>query len=316
MKKFRHFVVTMKIMTAVIAIESGKLDDEIIIDDIIKEAYGSAIYLQIGEKLTLRDLVYGLMLRSGNDAALAIAKYVGGDVSHFVEMMNNKATEIGMNNTTFNNPHGLDADKGNYSTAYDMAILTSYAMKINEYKTITKTKKYSLKTNKNTYTWKNKNKLLNTYKYTTGGKTGFTKIAHRTLVTTASKDNINLVAVTLNDGNDFNDHKELFEYGFNNYISYQILKKGNINIYDDDYYNDYDLYIKNNYSYLFNNNEKSEIKLKFILEKNRKFNDNDCIGKVIIYKNDVEIHSENIFLKSKNRKKDKGKIIDWLKKLW
>ena len=91
--------------------------------------------------MTLRDLVYGLMLRSGNDAALMIAKYVGGSVENFVDMMNNKASEIGMKKTTFNNPSGLDEEKGNYSTAYDMAILTSYAMKLNEYKKIVKTQK-------------------------------------------------------------------------------------------------------------------------------------------------------------------------------
>ena len=103
-----------KIMTAILAVESGKLDDTVTIGEEIKEAYGSGIYIQVGEKMILRDLVYGLMLRSGNDAAVAIAKYVGGDVNKFVEMMNEKAKEIGMKNTTFNNPSGLDQEKGNY----------------------------------------------------------------------------------------------------------------------------------------------------------------------------------------------------------
>ena len=211
-----------KIMTAVIAVESGKLDDKIKINDVILKAYGSGIYIKVDEEMTLRDLVYGLMLRSGNDAALAIADYVGGSVDHFIEMMNNKAQEIGMKNTEFNNPSGLDEDEGNYSTSYDMALLTSYAMKLKDYRKIVKTKEYKLTTNKNSYVWKNKNKLLKLYKYTTGGKTGFTKKAKRTLVTTASKNNTNLVAVTLNDGNDFNDHINLFDYGFSNYQSYQM----------------------------------------------------------------------------------------------
>ena len=123
MKKFRHFVVTMKIMTAVVAIESDKLDEIVTVGSEIKSAYGSGIYIKEGEELTLRDLLYGLMLRSGNDAALSIATYVGGDVQAFVSMMNAKAKSIGMKNSTFNNPSGLDQEKGNYSSAYDMAII-------------------------------------------------------------------------------------------------------------------------------------------------------------------------------------------------
>ena len=174
-----------KIMTAILAIESKKLDDIVEIGEEINGSYGSGIYIKVGEKMRLRDLVYGLMLRSGNDAALAIAHYVGGSVSKFVEMMNEKAKEIGMKNTTFSNPSGLDNEKGNYSTAYDMAILTKYAMQNEEYRKIVGTKKYVIKTNMNTYVWNNKNKLLSLYKYTTGGKTGFTEIAKRTLVSTA-----------------------------------------------------------------------------------------------------------------------------------
>ena len=161
-----------KIMTCLLAIESNKLDNEVTVDDTILESYGSGIYIEVGEVLTLRDLLYGLMLRSGNDAALMVAKYVGGTVEKFVEKMNNKAKEIGMTNTIFNNPSGLDnTDSGNYSTAYDMALLTRYAMKYSEYQEIVKTKSYTLKTNKKTYIWENKNKLLN-YDYITGGKTG------------------------------------------------------------------------------------------------------------------------------------------------
>ena len=303
-----------KIMTAVLAIESGKMDDKIVVDDIISSAYGSAIYIQKGEELTLRDLVYGLMLRSGNDAALVIAKYVGGSVEEFVEMMNNKATEIGMLNTNFNNPHGLDADKGNYSTAYDMAILTSYAMQLDDYKKITKTKKYTLKTNKNTYVWNNKNKLLKRYKYTTGGKTGFTMIARRTLVTTASKDGVNLVAVTLNDGNDFNDHINLFDYGFDNYTNHEIIKSGPINIYDDDY----ELYTKENFNYIINNKDSNDVILKFKLEKKRNFKDGDEVGKILVIMGDKEIHNQPIYVheKSISKKSNWDKFKDWFKNLW
>lgn len=289
-----------KIMTAVLAIESGKLDDEVVINDSIKKAYGSAIYIQVGEKMTLRDLVYGLMLRSGNDAALAIADYVGNDVDNFVSMMNHKAKEIGMKNSTFNNPSGLDEEDGNFSTAYDMAILTSYAMQLNDYKKIVKTKQYKLQTNKNSYVWNNKNKLLKLYNYTTGGKTGYTKIAKRTLVTTASKDGINLVVVTLNDGNDFNDHKELFEYAFSNYKKYNILKKGTINIYDEDYYKDYTLYIKTSFDYILTENEKNSISIKYKIKKKSKVKPGEEVGEAIVMLGDKTIHTEKIYVKSKS----------------
>ena len=289
-----------KIMTAVLAVESGKLDDEVVINDSIKKAYGSAIYIQVGEKMTLKDLVYGLMLRSGNDAALAIADYVGNGVDNFVSMMNHKAKEIGMKNSTFNNPSGLDEEAGNFSTAYDMAILTSYAMQLKIYREIVKTKQYKLQTNKNTYVWNNKNKLLKLYDYTTGGKTGYTKIAKRTLVTTASKDGVNLVSVTLNDGNDFNDHMEMFEYAFSNYKNYNILKKGTINIYDENYYKNYILYIKNSFSYILTDNEKDSISIKYKIKKKSKVKLGEEIGEAIVKLGDKTIHKENIYIKNKS----------------
>ena len=308
-----------KIMTATVAIESGKLDDKVIVGDEINDAYGSGIYIKVGEELTLRDLLYGLMLRSGNDAALAIAKYVGGDVDTFVKMMNDKAKELKMTNTTFNNPSGLDQEKGNYSTAYDMAILTSYAMKLDEYRTITSTKKYTLTTNKNTYSWINKNKLLSMYKYTTGGKTGFTEIAKRTLVTTASRDNLNLVVVTLNDGNDWMDHQSLFEYGFNNFTNINILKEGKLNIYNEKYYSDYELYIKNDYSYLLQNSEEESLLMKYVLEKKRKINNYDKVGVIEIYLGDKIIHKEDIYvriLKNQRKKSFIEKLKEWIGSLW
>ena len=297
-----------KIMTAVLAIESGKLDDEVKINSSINKAYGSAIYIKIGEKMKLRDLVYGLMLRSGNDAALAIADYVGGSVDNFVTMMNHKAKEIGMKNSKFNNPSGLDEDKANYSSAYDMAILTSYAMKISDYRKIVKTKEYKLETNKNTYIWHNKHKLLRLYKYTTGGKTGYTKIAKRTLVTTASKDNTNLVAVTLNDGNDFKDHMDLFDYGFDNYKSYSILKKGYINIYNENYYKDYNLYIKEDFKYILDDSEKESINIKYKLKKIKKVKDRESVGSVIVNLGDKQIYSVPIYVKLKTKNKKKWHI--------
>lgn len=293
-----------KIMTAILAVESGKLDKDIVIGSEIDSAYGSGIYIKHDEEMKLKDLVYGLMLRSGNDAALAIAHHVGGSVDKFVVMMNDKAKEIGMKNTTFNNPSGLDEDKGNYSTAYDMAILTSYAMKNDTYKKIVGTKKYTLKTNLNTYVWHNKNKLLNSYDYTTGGKTGFTKIARRTLVSTATLDNFNLVVVTLNDGNDFLDHKNLYIEAFKDYKNYCILKKGIINIDDKNYYKNYDYYIKDNFSYPLSNNEKDSIAVKFEIEKLKDYKNNSSVGVATIYLGDEKIGERDIYIKEKEVKKE------------
>lgn len=291
-----------KIMTAILAVESNKLDEVVTVGEEINAAYGSGVYIQVGEKLTLKDLVYGLMLRSGNDAALAIAHYVGGSVDKFVELMNQKAKEIGMKNTTFNNPCGLDEDKGNYSTAYDMAILTSYAMKNPTYKEITSTKTYKLKTNLNYYSWTNKNRLLKSYKYATGGKTGFTKKAKRTLVTTATKNGINLVAVTLNDGNDFADHEALFEEAFKEYKNYSILKKGNLNINEEKYYKRNELYIKNNFNYILTDMEKDSIILKFELEQKYDYKDNDKIGKVIVNLGEQKIYEDDIYIRLNKKK--------------
>lgn len=306
-----------KIMTAILAIESGKLDDVVTIDDEINKAYGSGIYIKVGEKMTLRDLVYGLMLRSGNDAALAIAHYVSGSVEDFVNLMNKKANELKMTNTLFNNPSGLDEEKGNMSTARDMAILMSYCIKNDEFKTITSTKKYKLTTNKNTYSWTNKNKLLFSYKHLISGKTGFTKIAKRTLVTAAKKDNTTFVVVTLNDGDDWNDHKKLFEYGFNNYENIKILSKGNIKIYNEKYYDNYNLYIKHDFSYLIDNSSSKDLVIKYTLEETSNIKNNKKIGEVKIYYLDKLIHTEDIFIKEKaNKKENKSfikKIIDWIK---
>ncbi|MBR1718706.1 MAG: D-alanyl-D-alanine carboxypeptidase [Bacilli bacterium] len=305
--KQRSVASISKIMTAYLAVESEKLDKLVKVGSEIDNSYGSGIYIKKGEVLTIRDLLYGLMLRSGNDASYAIAHNVAGSVDNFVSLMNKKASELNLKNTTFNNPNGLDEDKGNYSTAYDMAILMSNAMKNKDFKEIVKCKKYNLKTNMNTYIWHNKNKLLNMYKYATGGKTGYTKIAKRTLVNTASKDNLNLVAVTLNDGNDFKDHMNLFEYGFNNYKSYKILNSGVIDIIEDNYYKKFDFYIKHDFTYPLSNDELDLILIKFNLEKKRKPKSNMKVGYVSIYLGDLLIHKEELYIIKKQTKKFKLK---------
>ncbi len=291
-----------KIMTAIVAIENGDLDETVIIGNEIEDAYGSGIYIQEEEEIKLIDLLYGLMLRSGNDAALAIAHNVSGSVDKFVSLMNEKAKEIGMEDSVFNNPSGLDADKGNYSSAYDMAILTSYAMQNDVYQKIVRTKKYKVTTNRTTYIWTNKNKLLSLYKYTTGGKTGYTEIAKRTLVTTAYKDNLHLVTVTLNDGNDFENHKSLYEDKFEEYHSFEILKKGTINIIDETHYKKDSIYVENDFSYPLTKSEQNNVILKFEVDKKYNYKDKDPIGKVKVMLGDEVIYEDTLYVKLQKEK--------------
>src|SRR5690625_3170061 len=184
-----------KIMTAIIAIESGKMDEKSKTSRRAIYTEGSSIYLEQGEKMLVEDLVYGLMLRSGNDAAVAISEHIAGSMEGFVYLMNEKAKWLGMTNTNFENPHGLDSEH-HYSTAYDMALLMKYAMTNQTFRTISSTTFHQPETR--TYRWKNKNKLLTSYyPFCTGGKTGFTKSSGRTLITTAKKEDVELIAVTL-----------------------------------------------------------------------------------------------------------------------
>lgn len=201
-----------KIMTAILAIESGKMDEKATVSRNAIYTEGSSIYLEQGEKITIQDLVYGLMLRSGNDAAVAIAEHIGESEEGFVYLMNEKAMWLGMDQTHFTNPHGLD-DEEHYSSAYDMALLTREAMKNKQFREISGSTSY-LSENRS-YSWRNKHKLVTGYyENATGGKTGYTKQTGRTLVTTAEKNGHSLIVVTLNAGNDWNDHIALFEWGF------------------------------------------------------------------------------------------------------
>ena len=285
----KHLIAsTTKIMTAVIAIESGKLDNVVTITEDMTKSHGSGIYIKKDEKISLRNLVYGLLLRSGNDAALAIENYLGGH-NNFINLMNQKANEIGMNNTIFNNSSGLDDEEtGNYSTVYDMAILMKYANNLFDFKEINSTKKIVVETNKNIYSWTNKNKLLYLYKYCNGGKTGYTKKAKRTLVTSASKNDINLIAVTFNDKDDFNTHKKLYEYGFLNYKRYLIINKKKTK------FNNKKLYVKNNYYYLMNNNERDNINMN-IKYYDKKYNNK--VGYIEVFYKNKSIHKEPIYIK-------------------
>ncbi|MCP8968711.1 D-alanyl-D-alanine carboxypeptidase family protein [Ectobacillus ponti] len=287
-----------KIMTALLASESGKMKDTVTITNTMVRTEGSSIYLKPGQKVKLEDLVYGLMLRSGNDAAQSIAEYVGGSMEGFVYMMNEKAQEIGMKDTHFSNPSGLDGDGNHYSSAYDMALLTRYAMNNEQFRQITGTKTY--RSESWDYPWRNKHKLVTgMYEYATGGKTGFTKKAGRTLVTTASKDGMNLIVVTLQASSDWNDHMYLFDKAFEDYEMTTIMNQGGIGDVEKGPYRQH-VYLKNAFKYPLTEAEKDKVTVDIQLDKKTdKQSGGDMVGKAMFYLDGQPIGERNVFYSKK-----------------
>mgnify|MGYP003290047828 CR=1 FL=1 len=214
---------TTKIMTALVVCEQCNVLDRMRIPKEAVGIEGSSMYLKEGEVLTIQELLYGLMLQSGNDAAVALAIYCGGTVEGFAELMNDKARQLELKNTHFVNPNGLDAPE-HYSTASDLAVLAAYAMQNPVFSATVSAKTVRLGQRVLT----NHNKLLWQYPGADGIKTGYTKKAGRILVSSAKKDGRRLVAVTINAPSDWNDHKVLLDNGFEEYELKQILTKGQI----------------------------------------------------------------------------------------
>ena len=198
---------TTKIMTALVALEQGALDDTVTVGP-QHMTEGSSMYLRAGETVRVEELLYGLLLCSGNDAALALTECAGG-LEPFVALMNEKAAALGMDDTSFANPNGLDAE-GHYSTARDMAVLAAAAMEDPTFRRICSSKTAAV----GQRTMENHNRLLRQVEGCVGLKTGYTKAAGRTLVSCAERDGCRLVAVTLCDGDDWTDHAAMYEYGF------------------------------------------------------------------------------------------------------
>ena len=212
---------TTKIMTALVVCEQCNVLDRMRIPKEAVGIEGSSMYLQEGEILTIQDLLYGLMLRSGNDAAVALAIYCGGTVEGFAELMNDKARQLGMGNTHFVNPNGLDAP-GHYSTARDMAVLAAYAMDNPIFARTVSTKSVTM----GNRCLQNHNKLLWQVEGADGVKTGYTKAAGRILVSSATRQGRRLIAVTINAPGDWADHKQLLEEGFSNFAIRHIVSAG------------------------------------------------------------------------------------------
>ena len=205
---------TTKIMTALVAIENASLDQSVAVSDEAIGTEGSSLYLKRGEILSMGDLLRGLMLRSANDAAAAIAYEISGSIEAFAEKMNEKAAIIGAESTHFTNPHGLD-DTAHYTTAKDLAIIAAEALGNETFLSIVSTSKYIIKnTDGEARLLTNHNKLLSLYDGAIGVKTGFTKKSGRCLVGAAERDGTRLISVTINAPDDWNDHQALLDYGF------------------------------------------------------------------------------------------------------
>lgn len=204
---------TTKIMTALIAIEHGVLEETVTVSAEAVGVEGSSIYLTAGERLTLMELLYAVLLSSANDAATAVAIHIGGSVEGFVTMMNQKAADLSLNNTHFCNPHGLN-DKEHYTSAVDLARLTACALKNDIFAKIVATEKYEIPAGSGKRLLVNHNRLLRSYEGAIGVKTGFTRSSGRCLVSAARRDGLTLIAVTLSAPNDWNEHTKMLDYGF------------------------------------------------------------------------------------------------------
>ena len=311
---------TTKILTAICAIENSRLTDIVTVSK--KAAYqeGSSVYLKPGDQISMEDLVYGLMLNSGNDAAVAIAEHISDDTEKFSFVMNNKAKDIGAVNSNFKNPNGLD-DDDHYVTAYDLALITSYALNNDKFKNIvaSKSKIISDKNGVKKYL-SNHNKMLHLYDGCIGVKTGFTKKSGRTLVTAARRNGVNLVAVTLNAPDDWDDHKKLLDEGFlrvkkeiiidkNKIVDNVEVKKGTVDFLPvkckEEYYgvkisdeaSDYDVIYKYR-------------KLKAPVKKG------DEAGEVFVLKNGKEVFKTKLITTEGTERKKGFSLIEFLKRIF
>lgn len=280
---------TTKILTTILAIESiDNLDQKIKVPAECVGIEGSTIYLKPNQMVSVKDLLYGTMLRSGNDAASTLALYAGRNTEDgFVKMMNNKAYELGAFNSNFVNAHGLN-DDNHYSTAYDLALISSHAMKNDLFKEISSTEKYKAES-MNTIFY-NKNKVVHEYEYGTGIKIGFTKAAGRCLVASAEKDGTEIIVVVLNDGNWFNDSYHLFDWAFENYKSYQITEKGQ---FAGRLPSEEPVFIKDTFTYILTEEEKDKIRFEAKISVPHVLNNNniEICGTYNIYLGDEIIHT-------------------------
>ena len=297
---------TTKIMTALIAIEKGNLDSCVKIPKEAVGIEGSSIYLKEGELLTLRELLYGLMLQSGNDASIAIAINVGGSVEEFVNLMNAKVAEMGLKNTHFENPNGLH-NENHYTSSFDLAMITKYAYTKDDFREIVGTKNFKIPYEKfdnseteNKYRYlKNKNKILNEFEGGIGVKTGYTKDAGRCLVSAAKRGDSEIICVVLNHPDMFSDSKRYMENAFKEFPTRRLISKGDVagQIKIAGSNREYhEITVQNDIMYPMSESEFKNVKYVYEYDKTLKapLKSGDKVGKIKVYIKNQLISEENL----------------------
>lgn len=291
---------TTKILTAITIIENCNLDDIVTVTENTVGVEGSSIYLEAGEKLSVKDLLYGLMLRSGNDCAETLAVYCSNTIENFAILMNQTAKRIGANSSNFVNPHGLH-DDNHYTTAYDLALISCYAMKNNDFRQIVSTKSIQIPWTTREYprVLVNKNKMLKEFEGSTGIKTGFTKKAGRCLVSSSYRNGMEIICVVLNCPPMFERSKELLTKAFNEYEMCSIFESDYIVDFIEDKVKQEKIgvIIKNDIRIPLTKTEKENLILEFDYPKTIDYsiNSNKEIGKVNIYSGNNLIFTEKLF---------------------
>lgn len=304
-----------KVMTAILAIEKGNLEDVVTISKKASQTGESSLNLMEGEKITLKNLLYGALLKSGNDACVAIAEHIASSEEDFVNQMNLKAQILGCFNTNFVNTNGLP-EKNHYSCPYDLALITRYALQNPVFKEIVSTPTY-------TVNWeesgrkriiKNTNRLLDTYYGATGVKTGTTIEAGQCLIASATRENRNLIAVVLKSRNRFYDAKVLLDYGFHNFRNINIIQENKLIKYQDSF-GELTLYTGKNLMVTFSKEQQINIGNTIILneEKLKKGTKrNELIGRIYYYNNDTLIGSVPLYTATETINNHENKSY-WLK---
>lgn len=305
---------TTKIMTAIVVLENCDLDKKFTIPKEATNIEGSSIYLQEGEILTVRELLYALLLESANDSAVALAYATSGDMDEFVSLMNEKANSLGLTSTHFDNPHGLDSES-HYTTAFELAKISAYAMKNSQFKKIVSTYKkvIPLNNDEGKRVLINHNKLLRLYDGANGIKTGFTKKCGRCFVSSAERDGVKLICASLNAPDDWNDHMKLFDYGFEKYESVKFASPL-------DYLIEINIEGGEASSFYASNLEELTVTLprsKRNISTRIVYNDislpikeGDIVGKIIFSNYDREIASLNLYSINKISKKAKKSFFE------
>lgn len=275
-----------KMWTALVAIENSNLSDKVVISKQAALSEGSSIYLESGETITVETLLYGLMLRSGNDAAYALAEQSGGSIEGFIDLMNEKAALYGLKKTNFMNPSGLHHDL-HLSSAYDTAMMLKIALENDTFRKITSTVNYK-SSEKNGVTWQNKHRLVQEQNGAVAGKTGFTKAAGRTLATYFEEEQKKVIVVTLRESNDWHVHKQLANHVFSQYDVVTVAKKGNYKVTEDT-----TVTLNEPIKVLLNKHEEEELRNVLHLSRNKE----NKYGIWHLFLNNESIYSTRVKLK-------------------